>query len=48
MDIINENRIYRLCEYVIDLIDALPRYGTEFDWIKEEIEDLRKEIEEDK
>jgi hypothetical protein len=44
----NEKRIYKLCEYVMDLIDELT-YNDEslekrFEWIKDEIKTIRKDI----
>lgn len=40
----NEERIYKLCEYVMDLIDSLPDYTLELDWVKDEIKSIRADI----
>lgn len=40
----NEERIYKLCEYVIDLMDTLPCYDINLDWIKDEIISIRADI----
>lgn len=44
----NEERIYKLCEYVIDLIDDLQYYDEKFEkkfeWVKDEIKSIREDI----
>lgn len=44
----NEKRIYKLCEYVMDLIDELTyddvNLEKRFEWIKDEIKTIRKDI----
>ena len=40
----NEERIYKLCEYVMDLIDELQRDGRDFEWVKDEIKSIRQDI----
>ena len=44
----NEERIYKLCEYVMDLIDELQSYDMYFnsclEWIKDEIKTIRQDI----
>lgn len=44
----NEERIYRLCEYIMDLIDEFQYYDEKLYkntlWIKNEIDSIRKDI----
>lgn len=44
----NEERIYKLCEYVMDLIDELQYHDEKFDghleWINDEIKSIRVDI----
>ena len=44
----NEERIYKLCEYVMDLIDELRGYdmylNSHLKWIKDEIKSIRQDI----
>lgn len=44
----NEKRIYKLCEYVIDLIDELTYNDENLDkrleWVRDEIKTIRKDI----
>lgn len=44
----NEERIYKLCEYVMDLIDELKNYDMYFnshlEWIVDEIKSIRQDI----
>lgn len=44
----NEERIYKLCEYVMDLIDELRDYdmylNSNLGWIKDEIKTIRQDI----
>lgn len=44
----NEERIYKLCEYVMDLIDEIS-YQDELmenrlEWVKDEIKSIREDI----
>lgn len=44
----NEERIYKLCEYVMDLIDEIS-YRDEIieerlEWVKDEIKSIREDI----
>lgn len=49
-DMNNEERIYRLCEYVIDLIDEILRreddyyFNANLEYIKYEIKSIREDI----
>lgn len=43
VDMTNEERIYKLCEYILDLIDMLPYKNLE--WIRDEIVSIREDIE---
>ena len=43
----NEERIYKLCEYVMDLIFEIKDdtdYGSKFDWINDELRSIQKDI----
>ena len=44
----NEERIYKLCEYIMDLIDELRGYdmylNSHLEWIKDEIKTIRQDI----
>ena len=44
----NEERIYKLCEYLMDLIDDIQYYDEKFEnkleWIKDEIKSIREDI----
>lgn len=40
----NEERIYKLCEYVMDLINAISDCDKDFEWIKNEFESIREDI----
>ena len=44
----NEERIYKLCEYLMDLIDDIQYYdekfGNKLEWIKDEIKSIREDI----
>ena len=44
----NEERIYKLCEYVMDLIDELQYHDEclkkKFEWVKDEIKSIREDI----
>lgn len=40
----NEERIYKLCEYVMDLIDVLPYTRDHLEWVKDEIKSIREDI----
>lgn len=45
----NEERIYKLCEFIIDLIDELSYVDKNCDknlgWIKDELSSIRQDIE---
>lgn len=41
---INEERIYKLCEYMMDLIDAIKNKESNLDWIRDEIVSIREDI----
>lgn len=36
----NEERINKLCEYIIDLIDVIQDKDTNLDWVKDEVWDI--------
>lgn len=40
----NEERIYKLCEYMMDLIDAIKNKESNLDWIRDEIVSIREDI----
>lgn len=46
----NEERIYKLCEYVMDLLDVLSynnrdyQFNRDLDWVKDEIKSIREDI----
>lgn len=46
----NEERIYKLCEYVMDLIDSLSYHNRDYnfnldlEWVKGEIKSIRQDI----
>ena len=40
----NEERIYNLCEYMMDLIDAIKNKESNLEWIRDEIVSIRKDI----
>ena len=42
----NEERIYKLCEYVMDLIDELSYHDNDknLEWVKYEIKSIREDI----
>ena len=43
----NEERIYKLCEYVMDLIDLIDAGETNnrhLEWVKDEIKSIREDI----
>ena len=42
----NEERIYKLCGILIDFVDVLldPTTCNYFEWIKEELADIREDI----
>ena len=44
----NEERIYKLCEYVMDLIFELQYYDenleNKLEWVKDEIKSIRQDI----
>ena len=42
----NEERIYKLCEILIDLVDILTDNTTcnYLEWIRKELEDIRQDI----
>ena len=40
----NEERIYKLCECVMDLIDLLPFQSSYFAWLTDEIKSIREDI----
>lgn len=48
VDMTNEERIYKLCEYVIDLINEFQYQDKNFfdslEWVKDEIESIREDI----
>lgn len=44
MKITNEERIYKLCEYVMDLINAISDCDNDFEWIKNEFKSIREDI----
>lgn len=39
----NEERIYKLCEYMIDLIDSI----SNLEWIKDELISIKEDIDND-
>ena len=49
----NEERIYKLCEYVIDLINEISYYENNFnlnvnlEYVKDEIKSIREDIDND-
>lgn len=43
----NEERIYKLCKCVMDLIDELPDYTVYLDRIRDEIISIREDIDND-
>ena len=40
----NEERIYKLCEYMMDLIDAIKNKESNLEWIRDEIVSIREDI----
>ena len=40
----NEERIYKLCEYMMDLIDAIKNKESDLEWIRDEIVSIREDI----
>lgn len=40
----NTERVYKLCEYLIDLINEIDRKEHNLDWIITEIESIREDI----
>lgn len=44
----NEERIYKLCEYVMDLIDELQYYdrnlNNRLEWVRNEVVSIREDI----
>lgn len=40
----NEERIYKLCEYMIDLTDAIRNGDKDLIWIRDEIVSIREDI----
>ena len=40
----NEERIYKLCEYMMDLIDAIKNKDSSLEWIRDEIVSIREDI----
>ena len=36
----NEERVNKLCEYIIDLIDAIQDKDTNLDWLRDEVWDI--------
>lgn len=46
----NEERIYKLCEYVMDLVDTLSyhnrdyQFNRDLNWVKDEIKSIREDI----
>lgn len=43
----NEERIYKLCEYMMDLIDAINNKDSNLEWIRNEIISIREDIDND-
>lgn len=44
MKITNEERIYKLCKYVMDLINAISDCDNDFEWIKNEFKFIIENI----
>ena len=40
----NEERIYKLCEYMMDLIDAIHNKDSSLEWVRNEIVSIREDI----
>ena len=46
----NEDRIYKLCEYVMDLVDTLSyhnrdyQFNTDLSWVKDEVKSIQEDI----
>ena len=40
----NEDRIYRLCELITDLINILPEANSHLDWVRNEVREIMNDI----
>ena len=46
IDMTNEERMCKICECIIDLIDEINRHDCNTDWIRDEVLSIRTEIKE--